>query len=153
MFRSFALLPLLALSATALAQTTPVERNAALNAPLPADQAAMKAHVMFLASDAMKGRDVGSPEFDIAAQYVAAQFYAAGLKPKGDDGGYLQKVPLTGYKIAGEGVHRGPRRAGPAPRWRSARTSPRRPIRRRRRPRSPRRWCSSAMGWRRRNMG
>ncbi|MFK3891110.1 M28 family peptidase [Sphingomonas sp. NPDC079357] len=103
MFRSFAFLPLLALSATALAQTTPAARNAALNAPLPADQAAMKAHVMFLASDAMKGRDVGSPEFDIAAQYVAAQFYAAGLKPMGDDGGYLQKVPLTGYKIAGEG--------------------------------------------------
>jgi len=103
MFRSFAFLPLLALSATTLAQTTPATRNAALNAPLPADQAAMKAHVMFLASDAMKGRDVGSPEFDIAAQYVAAQFYAAGLKPMGDDGGYLQKVPLTGYKIAGEG--------------------------------------------------
>ncbi|WP_341207051.1 M28 family peptidase [uncultured Sphingomonas sp.] len=103
MFRSFAFLPLLAFSATALAQTTPAARNAALNAPLPADQAAMKAHVMFLASDAMKGRDVGSPEFDIAAQYVAAQFYAAGLKPMGDDGGYLQKVPLTGYKIAGEG--------------------------------------------------
>ena len=103
MLRSFALLPLLALSATALAQTTPAARNAALNAPLPADQAAMKAHVMFLAADAMKGRDVGSPEFDIAAQYVASQLYAAGLKPMGDDGGYLQKVPLTGYKIAGEG--------------------------------------------------
>ena len=41
----------------------------------------MKAHVMFLASDAMNGREAGSPEYDIAAQYVAAQFYAAGLKP------------------------------------------------------------------------
>ncbi|WP_081645203.1 M28 family peptidase [Sphingomonas phyllosphaerae] len=85
------------------AQTISVQRNAALTAPLPADQAAMKAHVMFLASDAMKGRDVGSPEFDIAAQYVAAQFYAAGLAPMGDDGGYLQSVPLLGYKIDGQG--------------------------------------------------
>ena len=77
--------------------------NARVMAPLPADQAAMKAHVMFLASDAMRGREAGSPEFDIAAQYVAAQFYAAGLRPGGDEGGYLQKVPLLGYKLADKG--------------------------------------------------
>lgn len=78
--------------------------NALLNTPLPADQAAMKAHVMFLASDAMKGREAGSPEYDIAAQYVAAQFYAAGLRPAGDDGGYLQHVPLVTYKAADKGA-------------------------------------------------
>ena len=78
--------------------------NALLTQPLPADQAAMKAHVMFLASDAMKGREAGSPEFDIAAQYVAAQFYAAGLRPAGDDGGYLQRVPLVIYKAADTGA-------------------------------------------------
>jgi Zn-dependent M28 family amino/carboxypeptidase len=77
--------------------------NERVNAPLPADQAAMKAHVMFLASDAMRGREAGSPEFDIAAQYVAAQFYAAGLRPGGDEGGYLQKVPLIGAKLADKG--------------------------------------------------
>ena len=84
-------------------QLSPVQANAAINAPLPADQAAMKAHVMFLASDAMRGREAGSEEYDIAAQYVAAQFYAAGLKPAGDDGSYLQQVPLIGYKPKGEG--------------------------------------------------
>ena len=100
---------------TALAQTekipgvlTPKKEsvrsvNERVNAPLPADQAAMKAHVMFLASDAMRGREAGSAEFDIAAQYVAAQFYAAGLRPGGDDGGYLQKVPLIGVKLADKG--------------------------------------------------
>jgi Zn-dependent M28 family amino/carboxypeptidase len=77
--------------------------NVRVNAPLPPDQAAMKAHVMFLASDAMRGREAGSPEFDIAAQYVAAQFYAAGLRPGGDDAGYLQAVPLIGYKLADKG--------------------------------------------------
>lgn len=77
--------------------------NERVNAPLPADQAAMKAHVLFLASDAMRGREAGSPEFAIAAQYVAAQFYAAGLRPGGDDGGYLQKVPLIAYKPADRG--------------------------------------------------
>ena len=100
---------------TALAQTgkvpsAPVPKkesarsiNERVNALLPADQAAMKVHVMFLASDAMRGREAGSPEFDIAAQYVAAQFYAAGLRPGGDDGGYLQKVPLIGVKLADKG--------------------------------------------------
>ena len=77
--------------------------NARVMAPLPTEQAAMKAHVMFLASDALRGREAGSPEYDIAAQYVAAQFYATGLRPGGDDGGYLQKVPLVGYKLADKG--------------------------------------------------
>ncbi|MEP9401364.1 M20/M25/M40 family metallo-hydrolase [Sphingomonas silueang] len=93
------------LGTAAVAQTAPVPvpaptpaqvqaANAEINAVLPPAQAAMKAHVMFLASDAMRGRDAGSPEFDIAAQYVASQFYAAGLRPAGDDGSYLQRVPL-----------------------------------------------------------
>ncbi|MBC9034254.1 M28 family peptidase [Sphingomonas sp. JC676] len=91
------------LAGPALAQTT-AEKNAVVNAELPADQAALKSHVMFLASDAMAGREAGSHEFDIAAQYVAAQFYAAGLKPAGDDGSYLQKVPLVSYKLDGTGA-------------------------------------------------
>ena len=92
---------LLALSTAGLAADGPPA------APLPADQAAMKAHVLFLASDAMRGREAGSPEFDIAAQYVAAQMFAAGLKPGGDtDGqarGYLQTVPLVSYRADGQG--------------------------------------------------
>lgn len=104
MLRSTAPLALaLCLGAPALAQTA-AERNAIITAPLPADQAALKSHVMFLASDALKGREAGTPEFEIAANYVAAQFYAAGLKPAGDDGGYLQKVPLVSYKLDGTGA-------------------------------------------------
>jgi Zn-dependent M28 family amino/carboxypeptidase len=106
MIRTFGALAALTLAASAPAQTaTPdAQANAVLNRALPADQAAMKAHVMFLASDAMKGREAGSPEFDIAAQYVAAQFYAAGLRPAGDAGGYLQRVPLVVYKAADQGA-------------------------------------------------
>ncbi|SEM70201.1 PA domain-containing protein [Sphingomonas gellani] len=88
------------------AKPDPAQVNAKITAPLAADQAALKAHVMFLASDAMRGREAGSPEFDIAAQYVAAQFYAAGLKPGGDQGGYLQHVPLVSYKAADKGAMR-----------------------------------------------
>jgi len=116
MLRLIGAAALLLAAGTAIAQTekappapaAPAKESAAsinerVNASLPADQAAMKAHVMFLASDAMRGREAGSHEFDIAAQYVAAQFYAAGLRPGGDEGGYLQKVPLIGYKLADKG--------------------------------------------------
>lgn len=105
MYRMIAPLALLALASPALAQTA-AEKNARINAPLPADQAALKSHVMFLASDELRGREAGSHEFDIAAQYVAAQFYAAGLRPMGDDGSYLQKVPLVSYKPDGQGSMR-----------------------------------------------
>lgn len=109
MFRSVGAIALMSFASAALAQTAPAPVqdakaiNAVINAVLPDDQAAMKAHVMFLASDAMRGREAGSPEFDIAAEYVAAQFYAAGLRPAGDDGGYLQKVPLVTYRAADKG--------------------------------------------------
>ena len=33
----------------------------------------IRAHMAFLASDRLKGREAGSPEFDMAADYVAAQ--------------------------------------------------------------------------------
>lgn len=84
----------------ALAGAAPV---AAQDAPLPRDQAAMKAHVLFLAADSLRGREAGSPEYRIAADYVAAQFFAAGLQPAGDAGGYIQTVPLVTYRAAGKG--------------------------------------------------
>ena len=37
-------------------------------------------HVTYLASDKLKGRNVGTPGFDLAADYVAEQFQKAGLK-------------------------------------------------------------------------
>ena len=98
--------PAMAIAADALPPAAPPPA-APPPAALPADQAAMRAHVLFLASDAMKGREAGSPEFDIAAEYVAARFSAAGLLPGGDkEAGaqrYLQKVPLVTYKAAGQG--------------------------------------------------
>jgi Zn-dependent M28 family amino/carboxypeptidase len=90
-----AVLATLVLAPAAFAQTAPVV--------LPDDQAQMKAHVLFLASDAMRGREAASPEYRIAAEYVAAQFYAAGLVPAGQDGGYLQTVPLVAYRAADHG--------------------------------------------------
>jgi hypothetical protein len=43
--------------------------------------AGIKAHIDFLASDLLEGRETGSRGFEIAARYVAAQFAALGLEP------------------------------------------------------------------------
>jgi hypothetical protein len=50
---------------------------------------AMRGHLAFLASDALEGRGTPSRGLDIAAEYIASQFRAAGLEPLGDDG-YFQ---------------------------------------------------------------
>ncbi len=68
------------------------------------DPVALRAHVGFLASDALKGREAGTNEFDIAARYVAAQFETMGLKPAGGNGSFLQPVPLVLVRPASEGV-------------------------------------------------
>ncbi len=107
MFRPVLTLALLGLSPALSAQPAPAPdtaENARVNAALPADQAALKAHVMFLASDALRGREAGTNEYEIAAQYVAAQFYAAGLRPAGVDGSYLQPVPLLSARPADKGT-------------------------------------------------
>ena len=51
-------------------------------------------HVEFLASDQLEGRELGSAGYDKAADYVAAQFERAGLKP-GGQGNYFQQVQFT----------------------------------------------------------
>lgn len=53
-----------------------------------------EAHLRFLASDELRGRDTGSPELDIAATYIASEFRRWGVKPVPGAQGYFQPVPL-----------------------------------------------------------
>lgn len=53
-----------------------------------------EAHLRFLASDRLRGRDTGSPELDIAADYIATEFQRWGVKPVPGAQGYFQPVPL-----------------------------------------------------------
>jgi len=53
-------------------------------------------HVKFLADDLLEGRGTGQRGGDIAAEYIATQFALYGLKPAGDNGTYMQKVPMEG---------------------------------------------------------
>lgn len=60
------------------------------------DPERIRAHVRFLADDLLEGRGTGQRGGDIAAEYIATQFALYGLKPAGDNGTYMQKVPLVG---------------------------------------------------------
>ena len=55
-------------------------------------------HIEALASDAMEGRDTGSPGHRRAADYVASVFQKAGLEPAGVNG-YVQPVQLKTRRI------------------------------------------------------
>jgi len=71
-------------------------RGAAYAASKSIDPERIRAHVKFLASDLLEGRGTGQRGGDIAAEYIATQFALYRLKPAGDNGTYLQKVPLMG---------------------------------------------------------
>ena len=93
-------------------------------------EARMRKDITFLASDECEGRGVTTRGINLAADYLAAEFKKAGLKPAGEDGSYflpfqwagavlLEPPPLSlrgpeGQKIeptAGRHPDRGHRRA------------------------------------------
>jgi len=58
----------------------------------PIAEATIRAHMSFLASDAMKGRGSGTEDEWRAATYIGAQLMRLGIEPLGDDGGFVQRV-------------------------------------------------------------
>ena len=87
-------LPLLALAALQIGAAPPQ--------PISDAHAAerIRAHVEFLASDLMEGRDTGSRGHRIAANYVAAEFRKLGLKPGGTNGSWMVEVPFRRATLA-----------------------------------------------------
>lgn len=97
---------LLIASALALAACAPETPPAPPPAPaeLPAASPdAIRADMEFLASDDLEGREAGTPGFDIAADYVAAEFAEIGLKPAGDTNTYFQTISFLRSVRAPEG--------------------------------------------------
>lgn len=54
----------------------------------------LRAHVAFLAADELQGRDTATDGTRRAAEYLAAALAGYGVLPAGDDGTFLQTVPL-----------------------------------------------------------
>jgi Zn-dependent M28 family amino/carboxypeptidase len=59
-------------------------------------------HVRYLSHDLLEGRGTGQRGGDVAAEYIATQFAENGLKPAGDHGTFMQRVPLVGITTLGE---------------------------------------------------
>jgi aminopeptidase YwaD len=66
----------------------------------PAREQRLRAHLEFLASDALNGRAGGSRDELIAALYAASVLRQAGVEPAGDDGGFLQRVELVRHEAS-----------------------------------------------------
>ena len=53
-----------------------------------------KAHVRYLADDRLRGRLPGTPGYQLAVDYVTAQFRQVGVRPAGENGTFTQRVRL-----------------------------------------------------------
>lgn len=60
-------------------------------------------HIKFLASDELQGRGNGTAGLERAAEYIAAEFKEAGLRPGGPDGTWFQPFELTTGVTIGAG--------------------------------------------------
>jgi aminopeptidase YwaD len=63
--------------------------------------ACIRAHMDFLASDALRGRGSGTPDELVAASYVGAQLEQYGVEPAGDDGTYIQRATVVRQVLKG----------------------------------------------------
>ena len=103
-----AVLLTLSLSNFLAAQKTPTESanahlpGTAINAMQKIDPLRIREHVRFLSHDLLEGRGTGQRGGDIAAEYMATQFALMGLKPAGENGTYMQKVPMVGVTTLSE---------------------------------------------------
>ncbi len=89
MVRALVIAGLAVVSPKAAAQATQAGRA---NDPFSAAQ--LKRIVETISHDSLVGRPTPSPALEIAAQYVAGHFRAAGLEPLGDEGGYMRRFPV-----------------------------------------------------------
>src|SRR2546430_17566255 len=63
---------------------------AAIGALQKIDPEHIRAHVRFLSHDLLEGRGTGQRGGDLAAEYIATQFWLDGLKPAGDNGTFFR---------------------------------------------------------------
>ena len=67
-------------------------------------ETSLRAHLEFLASDALNGRGSNTRDEWIAASYIASQFRLWDLEPMGDNGGYVQAAEIIRETMAAPAV-------------------------------------------------
>jgi hypothetical protein len=61
----------------------------------PMSPAALRSRLATYAADSMRGRLTGTEDHRRATRYIAEELRRAGLRPAGDNGSFLQRVPLV----------------------------------------------------------
>ena len=90
---------LLPLFVTALL-VVPVAVETASKSASRITEASIRAHMEFLAGDALNGRGSGTRDEWIAAAYIGSQMRRWGIEPLGDDGGYVQDVHIERSELS-----------------------------------------------------
>lgn len=88
-----------AVIATSWAQKKPIDEINRL-----VTQTEAEAHLSFLSADEMRGRDTGSKELDIAANYIAGYFKQLGMTAAPGAANYFQTVELERTTVATQAV-------------------------------------------------
>ena len=94
-------IPLLIVACTGQGAAPPAGAQTATRAKDPADAAAtitaeeMRSLIGYLASDELRGRDTPSPGLELAAEFLAREFAAAGLEPIAGGEGFIHRYPLN----------------------------------------------------------
>jgi len=87
---------------TSGAQVAPVSKPHLSSPPVKVCARCIRAHMEFLASNALNGRGSATHDELVAATYVASQLRAYGIEPVGDNGGYLQQAVILKQKLTGQ---------------------------------------------------
>lgn len=81
-------------STTTTMTEAPAPRGATAEAISEAD---LRARISIFADDSMQGRRTGTPGNAKGNAYIVSELRRLGLRPAGDTGSFLQRVPLTSY--------------------------------------------------------
>ena len=87
--------------ATEPSKSTPIARPRAVRFPAKVCTACIRAHMEFLASDALRGRGSATPDELVTVTYVASELRQYGIEPAGDDDGYIQRAQLLTRVVKG----------------------------------------------------
>jgi hypothetical protein len=94
-------LPILALAACGGSTSTTTTEAPAPRGPTAAEisPADLRTRISIFADDSMQGRRTGTPGNVKGNAYIASELRRLGLRPAGDTGSYLQRVPLMSYAV------------------------------------------------------
>ena len=94
-------LPILVLAACGGSTSTTTTEAPAPRGPTAAEisPADLRTRISIFADDSMQGRRTGTPGNVKGNAYIASELRRLGLRPAGDTGSYLQRVPLMSYAV------------------------------------------------------